>query len=278
MVRFETSSRLIDMWSPVANAYADSAGQRAMQEAELDASRSALGERHPITLMARNNLGTTLRSQGCLVQARELLESTLHDCRRVLGKKHPDTLTAMNNLAIALCEEGDLARALVLQKKVLKWRRQMLGAEHPNTLVAMVNLSVTRGTLGDHAGARELDEAVLEMRLRNLGENHPATLAALGNLAATINNQAVALRNNGNLIDAEPLQMEAVALMIKVYGVDSLHVASTYSATAALLKLTGEPEKARTYFCKALEIRERELGPDAELTRLVRARLREMLH
>lgn len=72
------------MLSPIANAYADSTGKRAMQEAELDASRAALGERHPITLMAKNNLGTTLRSQGCLVQARELLESTLQDCRRVV--------------------------------------------------------------------------------------------------------------------------------------------------------------------------------------------------
>ena len=266
------------MLSPVANAYADSAGERAMQEAELDASRSALGERHPVTLMARNNLGTTLRSQGCLLQARELLESTLQDCRCILGKKHPDTLTAMSNLAIALSDEGDLAEALALQERALKWRRQVLGAEHPATLEAMVNLSITRGTLGDDAGARELDELVLEIRQRHLGDNHPATRAALGNLAAAINNQAVALRNNGNITDAEPLQMEALALMVKVFGAESLNAASTYSAAGALLKLTGDLEKARTYFCKALEIRARELGPDAELTVLVRARLREMLH
>jgi hypothetical protein len=31
------------MVSPIANAYADSAGKRAMQEAELEASRVALG-------------------------------------------------------------------------------------------------------------------------------------------------------------------------------------------------------------------------------------------
>ena len=266
------------MLSPVANAYADSAGERAMQEAELDASRSALGERHPVTLMARNNLGTTLRSQGCVTEARELLESTLQDCRRILGKKHPDTLTAMSNLAIALSDEGDLARSLALQESALKWRSQVLGAEHPDTLIAMVNLFITRGTLVDDAGARELDEMVLEIRQRTLGDNHPATLTALGNLATAINNQAVALRNRGHLADAEPLQMQALALMIKVYGAESLNAASTYSATGALLKLMGELENARTYFCKALEIRERELGPDAELTLLVRARLREMQH
>jgi len=266
------------MLSPIANAYADSAGKRAMQEAELDASRVALGERHPVTLMAKNNLGTTLRSQGCLVQAHELLESALHDCRRVLGKKHPDTLTAMSNLAITLCEEGTLARALTLQKKVLKWRRQILGSEHPNTLEAMVNLSITRCALGDEAEARELDEMVLEIRQRNLGDEHPATLAAMGNLAATINNQAVALRNAGHFDDAEPLQVEALALMVKAHGEDSLCAACTFSAMGALLKLKGDPAQALTFFIKAIEIRERELGPDAELTQLVRARLHELLH
>lgn len=249
-----------------------------MQEAELDASRTALGERHPVTLMAKNNLGTTLRSQGCLVEARELLESVLYDCRRVLGKKHRDTLTAMSNLAITLCEEGALTRALALQKKVLKWRRQILGETHPNTLEAMINLSITCGALGDEAGARELDEIVLEIRQCKLGDEHPATLAAMGNLAATINNQAVALRNAGFLEDAEPLQLEAMALVVKVHGADSLDAACTYSATGALLKLQGEMAQAQAYFCKALEIRERELGLNDDLTQLVRTRLHAMLH
>ena len=40
----------------------------------------------------------------------------------------------------------------------------------------------------------------------------------------------------------------------------------------------GEMAKALTYFSKALEIGERELGRDADLTQLVRARLRELLH
>ena len=266
------------MLSPIANAYADWEGKRAMQEAELDASRAALGERHPITLMAKNNLGSTLRSQGCLVQARELLESTLQDYRRVLGKKHPDALTAMSNLAGTLFEDGALTRAFSLQKKVFKWRRQILGSEHPYTLEAMIVLSITSGALGDEVRARELDEMVLEVRQRHLGCAHPATLSAMGNLAATINNQAVALRNAGRLDEAKPLQVEALALMVKAHGEDSLCAACTFSAMGELLKLDGDPAQALTYFIKAIEIRERELGPDAKLTQSVRARLHKLLH
>jgi tetratricopeptide (TPR) repeat protein len=262
----------------VMPAYADGPGERAMQEEELQTYRSTLGERHPRTLVAKNNLGITLLSHGCLLLARELLESALRDGRHVFGKKHPNTLTAMENLAHTLFEAGDLALALKLQKKILKWRCQMLGEEHPNTLAAMVNLSITFCALKDEAGARELDEKVLKIRQRNLGGAHPATLVATGNLATTINNQAVALRNAGHLADAEPLQFEAMQLMIKAYGDDSLDAACTYSAAGALYRLHGDFEQANTYFCKALAIRTRELGPNADLTQLVRTRLHEMLH
>ena len=101
---------------------------------------------------------------------------------------------------------------------------------------------------------------------------------AMGNLGGTINNMAVALRNTGNLEDALPLQMKALEMMVKAYGDESLSAASTYSATGALYKLTGESEEASRYFHKALEIREREMGSDAELSLLVRTRLRELMH
>jgi tetratricopeptide (TPR) repeat protein len=249
-----------------------------MQEAELQTFRSTLGERHPSTLLAKNNLGVTLRCNGCLLLARELLESALRDGRHLFGKKHHNTLTLMGNLALTLFEAGDLARALKLQKKILKWSCQILGEEHPNTLAAMVNLSTTLCALEDESGARELDEKVLKVHQRNLGGDHPATLAATSSLATTINNQAVALRNTGHLEDAEPLQFEAMKLMVKACGEDSLNAACTYSAAGALYRLQGDLENANIYFCKALAIRTRELGPNADLTQLVRTRLHEMLH
>lgn len=224
------------MLPPIAHAYADSAGTPAMLEAELEA------------------------------------------CRTALGDKHPSTLRVMNNLAVTLVDKGDLLRALVLQKQVLKWCCRMFGAEHPKSLAAMVNLAITHCALGDMAQARVLEEMVLDVRQRNLGDDHPATLSAMGNLAVTINNLAVDLRNAGHLDAAEPLQFQAVALMVEAYGENSLNAASAYSATGALLKLQGEMAQALTYFSRALEIRERELGPDAGLTQLVRSRLRESMH
>ncbi len=249
-----------------------------MQEAELEASRARFGERHSLTLSAKNNLGITLRAQGHLNEARELLESAFRDGSQILGKKHPNTLTAMSNLALALFEAGDLKRTYALQIKVLKWRRQILGETNQHTLEAMVNLSITCSELDDAVGARELDEVVLEIRRCHLGEDHLETRTALGNLASTINNQAVALRIAGQLDEAKPLQFEAMGLMVTAYGEDSLQAACTYSATGALLRLQGDLAQAQTYFRKALEIRERGLGLDAELTKSVQARLHDVLH
>lgn len=260
------------------HAYADSEGLRAMQESELQASREVWGDLHPATLLAKNNLGVTLRKLGSLVQARDLLGSALKDCRGVWPKDHPNTIMLMNNLAIALSDDGDASGARELQTQVLAWRRRMCGDEHPKTIDAMVNLAFSLGELEAHEDAQALESIVLKLRRRDLGEDHPDTLEALGNLGITLNNLAVDLRNKGKLEEAEPLQYEALAMVEKAFGTDGLTTACIYSATGALLKLKGDAGRAMAYFHKALEIREKKLGLDAELTQLVRTRLREMLH
>lgn len=240
--------------------------------------RAALGEVHPKTLLAKNNLGVTLRRLGCLPQARKLLASALKDCRRVWGKRHPRTMMTMHNLAVTLHEAGEPAKAHALQTKVVKWHRHTLGDEHPDTIDAMASLATTLCNLGSHTEAQELNAVVLKVRQRHLGKNHPDTLKAMGELGTTINNMAVALRNDGHLTAAEPLQFKALALVVKAYGADNLVTANVYSATGALLKLQGNVEQARIHFQQALEIREHALGPDDPLTQLVKARLLEMLH
>jgi tetratricopeptide (TPR) repeat protein len=259
-------------------AYADSAGVRAMQEFELNAARGTWGEKHPNTALAKSNLGITLHTLGCIPLARELLECALKDCRRVWGKKHLNTVWAMHNLALTLNDEGDAPRALVLLTNVVKLLRRKMGEEHPDTVDATESLAFTLYRLGSYQAAQTLQVQVLTLRQRDLGANHPATIEAIGSLGSTINNMAVALRNDGNLEKAEHLQFEALAMVVKAYGANSLQAACIYSAAGALLRLKGEVEQAIAYFNQAIEIREQVLGTHAELTLLVRARLRETLH
>ena len=205
----------------------DLAGARRLEEQVLGAYRRALGEDHPDTLAAVNNLASTLAEQGDLVGARRLMEQVLEATRRVLGEKHPDTLKTMDNLAVTLEGQGDLEGARRLQEQVLEVRRRLPGGEHPGTLTTMHNLAVTLARQGDLLGARRLEEQVLEVRRRVLGREHPGTLRTMHNLAQTLWRQ-------GDLAGARQLEEQVVEAMRRVLG--EKHP-DTLKAMQALLKM-----------------------------------------
>ena len=136
-----------------------------------------------------NDLALTLRGQGELGGARELLGQVLEGRLRVLGEEHPDTLMSMYNLASTLRALGDLRGVRALQEQVWEASRRVSGEAHPDTLTSMNNLAVTLHAQGDLGGARELLERVLEGRRRVLGEAHPDTLASLCNLEMVLKAQ-----------------------------------------------------------------------------------------
>jgi len=74
----------------------------------VTARRRMLGDEHPDTLLAIDNLAFTLRDLGDVAGARKLQEELLGVRRRTLGDEHPDTVVAMSNLA-ALHDESDPA-------------------------------------------------------------------------------------------------------------------------------------------------------------------------
>lgn len=68
----------------------------------LEGRRATLGERHPSTLTAINNLGTLRQAMGQLPAAEELYREALAGRRATLGRRHPETLSSANNLATLL--------------------------------------------------------------------------------------------------------------------------------------------------------------------------------
>jgi tetratricopeptide (TPR) repeat protein len=157
-----------------------------LQEEALASCRRVLGDDHPNTMNAMNNLALGLRALGDLDGARELFEQALASCRRVLGDDHPDTLNAMNNLALTRRELGDLDGARELHEQALARFPRVL-KDHPNTLIVMNNLAAIRWALGDLQGARELYEQALAGRRRVLGDAHPDTVASMNALAKVRN-------------------------------------------------------------------------------------------
>ncbi|OCL01560.1 hypothetical protein AOQ84DRAFT_306480, partial [Glonium stellatum] len=68
----------------------------------LEKRRHILGDEHPDTIAAMNNLANTLGDLGQHQNAATIFREVLEKSRRILGDEHPDTITAINNLAITL--------------------------------------------------------------------------------------------------------------------------------------------------------------------------------
>jgi hypothetical protein len=65
----------------------------------LNKSQTILGEDHPDTLRAMNNLAWTYGEQGRTAETAELQKQVLNQSQTIPGEDHPDTFRAMNNLA-----------------------------------------------------------------------------------------------------------------------------------------------------------------------------------
>ena len=68
------------------------AGEPLYLEA-LRVQRATLGDEHPRTLTAMNNLAFLLQDQGKLAEAERLILTALHTGCTSLGSKHPTILT-----------------------------------------------------------------------------------------------------------------------------------------------------------------------------------------
>ncbi|MEU4095263.1 FxSxx-COOH system tetratricopeptide repeat protein [Streptomyces sp. NPDC026673] len=172
-----------------------------------------LGDDHPDTLRAANNLARAHRDTGDHAAARALTEDTLTWRRRVLGEDHPDTLTTASNLAICLAELGETEQARTLNEDTLTRRRRVLGEDHPDTLTTASNLAIRLAELGETEQARTLAEDTLARRRRVLGEDHPDTLT-------TAHNLAIDLAALGETEQARTLAEDTLARRRRVLGDD----------------------------------------------------------
>jgi TIR domain/Tetratricopeptide repeat len=247
--------------------YRSAATLRRRASAELT---RLLGEEHPDTLTAMNNLAGTLWAQGDLAGARELQERVLEARRRLLGEEHPDTLTAMGNLAGTLGDQVDLGGARELQERVLEARGRLLGEEHPDTLASMHRLAVTLADQGDLGGARELEERALEARGRLLGEEHPDTLTSMHSLAGTLWAQ-------GDLAGAAALQRRVVEALGRLLGDEHPDTLTAMNNLVGTLLAQGDLAGARRLEERVLEARQRLLGDEHPDTLTAMSNLAMML-
>ena len=84
---------------------------RVIEEFIWTERRRLLGEEHPNTISAMNNLAYMLGELGQLDEAAEMQKEVLKQRTRILGEEHPNTISAINNLASTLGDLGQLDEA-----------------------------------------------------------------------------------------------------------------------------------------------------------------------
>jgi tetratricopeptide (TPR) repeat protein len=223
--------------------------------ATLSERRSVLGDDHPETLAAANDLALDLHRLGDYQQARSLDEDTLDRRRRVLGDDHVDTLRTADQLAADLRALGDWQHASQLDEDTLVRRRRVLGDDHLETLRSLDNLANTLSVTGDLDRARELHEDALVRRREVLGHDHPDTLASAHGLAT-------ALRLLGDPDRARMLDEDTWVRRLEVLGADDRETMESQHSLAADLSILGELEGALTMAEDVYTRRRRTLGPD----------------
>ncbi|KAH8746822.1 P-loop containing nucleoside triphosphate hydrolase protein [Hyaloscypha sp. PMI_1271] len=209
----------------------------AVQRKVLDDRQRILGEEHPDTISAMNDLANALGNQGQLDEAAKMHEEVLEKRRRILGKEHPSTISAMNNLANTLGDQGQLDEAAKMLEEVLEKMRRILGEEHPSTISVMNNLAFMLGGQGQLDEAAKMHEEVLEKRRRILGEEHPDTISAMNNLANTLGNQ-------GQLDEAAKMLEGVLEKRRRILGEEHPDTISAMNNLANTLGDQGQLDKA----------------------------------
>lgn len=228
---------------------------RTFDEALVARAAEALGPEHPVTFVARSNLGRTLRALHDFRAAQRVHEEAAAGLRRVLGPEHPDTLQAIACLATTLYHQGDEAEARRLREEVLAASRRVLGPEHPDTLRAMASLATSLFAARDFAATRRLEEETLALRRRVLGPEHAETLSTLSALGLT-------LHSLGDLAGARQWLESALEVHKRVLGPEHAHTLTCQSGLAVTRMMQGELATARAIQQQVLEIRDRFLGPE----------------
>jgi tetratricopeptide (TPR) repeat protein len=238
----------------------------AVQKVVLDERRRILGEEHPDTIMAMNNLANTLGDQGQLEEAAEMFKKVVEKMRWILGEEHPYTITAMNNLACIFGDQGQLDEAAKMMEEVLKKRRRILGEEHPDTIKAMSNLT---GTLRDQGqldkAAKMMEEVLVKMR-RILGKEHLDTIKAMNNLALT-------LRDQCQLDEAAKVLKEVLDKRRRILGEEHLSTLTAMSNLALILGDQGQLDEAANMMKEVLKKMQQTLGEEHPETIMVMSNL-----
>ncbi len=237
----------------------------------VDMRRKLLGQSHPDTASALNNLGELLSGMGEYAEAWSCTQEALAANEKTLGKNHPDTAVRLNNLGGLLARQGNLAAARPYLEQSLSILRNTRGEDDPDVARMLNNLGSLLQFQGDYAAARPYFEHALGIQKRASGENHQDSVPMLNNLGMLfIHQKEYAL--------ARPYLEQALEIRKKTLGESHADTGRSFYNLAGLLWLQGKEAAAQPYFEQALEIERKALGENHPNTAMMLDNLGGLLY
>ncbi|MCI2422541.1 tetratricopeptide repeat protein [Saccharopolyspora sp. K220] len=166
----------------------------ALHSTALSIRKRLLGQHHPDTLEAWQDLTRVLLDKGCdaddhLEAAEAELRNIVEVAERELGSDHPQTLTARSSLAGVLHDLWHLDEAEATYRSVLAAFKRVLGAEHEMTLATRHNLALLHSDQDRSPQAEAELRGILAIEEGLFGSEHPRTLATRDSLALVRSDQ-----------------------------------------------------------------------------------------
>lgn len=225
----------------------------------LNLAQNILGDEHPLTPKAMNNLAQILLRMGDFHGAKDLQEKGYQLFRRVLGNEHTDTLTTMANYASILTSLGDFYGAAALEEEVLEIRLRISGLNNADTLIVMNNLAESLRYQGNLSRAHELHEKALQISQSVLGVDHPDTLISMNCLAEVY-------KDLGEYQRACELHRKTLKMRLSVLGDNHSDTLSSMNNLAGVLIKIGKATEAHELYIKLIELCKNILGDSHPLT------------
>ena len=234
----------------------DYAAAKPFYERALAVREKALGPVHIDIAVSLHNLALVHWRLGELSTVQSLYERALAIDEEVRGPDSPEVAHVLDNLGNLLRDVGDYAGARSRLERSVSIRERTLGPDHPDVANSLNDLAIVLKDLGDYASAQPLFERAVAIDEKALGPDHPILGLHLSSLGS-------ALLDHGEYANARPRLERARAILDREGVADRLWWAAEPTAGLGdLLRATGDPLGARRYFERALEIVEKNVGPD----------------
>jgi serine/threonine-protein kinase len=276
--------------------------QEHFQEAEeltrrvLEIRENALGPEHLEVVPLLKQLSRIVAAQGNLSESEALNRRILTILESHLGLYHPELGLALQRLATCKGALGKHKEAELLFRRSLKIQERTLGPNHPLLASTLHNLAKYRGATGGLAEAEQLDLRSLAIYEEILGKSHRRIAEILNNLAyfafirgrsreaeaycrrgiqiwqeqdgervihaLTLDTLGCLYRDQGKVNAAEPLFLQAIAIIKMKFGPNELYLAEMLRNLAQLRTKQARYEAAEKDYQRALSIARENLNEE----------------